>query len=74
MKNTDTLPVSGFLVNVRLAIGEEHHFLSVQVPVQGLLEAPRVPRSAFAVALPFGDNAIDELTHVSEDRLELGAR
>src|SRR5688572_30285256 len=74
MNDTNPFPILGFLVHIRLAIGEDHHLLSAQIPVQRSLESLGIPRATLPIALLLGDDAIDEFAHVSHDRLELRTR
>ena len=61
------------LVNVGLAVGDDHHLLAVKVAVQRVLQPLGSPGASFAIGLLLRDDPIDEIADVPQDRLELGA-
>ncbi len=59
------------LMDVRLAVCQDDDLLSMQVPVQGLLQALRRPQPGSV--LPIVGHAPDQLAHIAENGLKLAA-
>ena len=72
--NDDDTAVLGPFVDVGFPIRDDDDFLAVQVAVERLLEPLRRPVAALAVGFFLGDDAIDELADIPQDRPELGVR
>ena len=71
---TRHLAVARALVDVGLAVRDDHHPLAVQVAAQRVLEPLRRPEAAQAVRLPLRGEALDQVAHVAEEGPELGRR
>jgi hypothetical protein len=65
-------PITLTFVNVRLTIRYNDNLLPLQMTMQSQLEPLRSPRTALEFRFSLHHDPIDQLTDVSQDRLEFG--
>ena len=63
--------IRGPLVDVGLPIRDDDDLLAMQIAVERLFEPLGSPVSAFPVGFLLGDDAVDQVANVAEDRLKL---
>ena len=64
-------PGRGLLVNVGLAVGQDHESFPLQVLDQDRPQALGAPGPGVRVAIPLEGKALDQRPHIADERLEI---